>query len=87
MHWSPLIALSRCRTDFNRTWDQPVDGLVVVNRTAFLFVHRGVQGISHWWQAPRLVPFAIDANELERLAAATHETQRGGSHSLTHART
>lgn len=86
VHWAPLIAISTCQVHQNRTFDQPVDGFVVVDGKVFAVVHRGVPGISKNLGKSnptepesnrRLQPLELDAAALASLTRAAHASLPG----------
>ena len=77
VHWSPLVVLSTCHSSANRTWDQPVDGFVVVNKTVFALLHKNVQGIAPPSADARLQPIGLEASTLEALTHIAQESLPG----------
>ena len=79
LHWGPLVMLSRSRVTLNRTWDQPVDGLVVRGHEIFAFVHENVPQIcrSNGGAVPTITPYRLRRAQLRRLTAAAHATLSG----------
>ena len=80
LHWGPLVLVATCQSMHNRSFDQPVDGLIVVNRSVFVVVQRNVAGISSGTPESSertLLPMALDATRLERLTRVAHETLAG----------
>ena len=69
-HWAPLVVLQASAASKNRTWNQPVTGMVLEGDTIHAYIHENVPGVSSLrsW----LRPHALRRSALERMTQAAH---------------
>jgi hypothetical protein len=76
VHWGPLISVLTSAQKYNRTRDQPVDGLIVFKDHLFVLVHQKVPDIGAGG-SPSLRPLLMPRAKLVKLAQAAHESLPG----------
>ena len=72
-HWAPLVTLHTTSARHNRSFDQPVDGMVSDGDAIHAYVHENVPGISPGHQHASLVPHRLHRPTLKRMTRAAHK--------------